>query len=288
MSSRFGYGRPDSLSEALDFLARHGTETAILAGGTDLMVSVRSGELRSRYVLDVSRLEELRTVELSDGVLAVGSALTHTEIATHPLIRKYAPVLARASGCVGSTQIRNLGTLGGNVANASPAADSVPPLMVHNAKVVIRSASGERVESLGDFISGPNLTILKPGELIARLLLDPMDQNYRYSFQRIARRKTLAIARMNVAALGLLGADGMVLDLRLSIGSVTPRPCRMTAAEELVKHEKPREELLWKAAEEVSQEMVRWSGIRPTTEYKRPAVEGLVFRALSDIFRGEV
>lgn len=288
MRSRFGYGRPESLSEALDFLARKGSETAILAGGTDLMISVRSGDLRSRYVLDVSRLAELRTVELSNGVLAVGSALTHAEIATHPLIREYAPVLAKASGCVGSTQIRNLGTLGGNVANASPAADTIPPLMVHNARVVIRNASGERVEKLGDFITGPNLTVLKPGELISQLLLDPMEQGYRHSFQRIARRKTLSIARMNVAALGLLAADGLVLDLRLSVGSVTPRPCRMTAVEEIVKQRKPGGELLWKAAESVSKEMVRWSGIRPTTEYKRPAVEGLVFRALSEILRDEV
>lgn len=288
MRSRFGYGRPESLSEALDFLARKGSETAILAGGTDLMISVRSGDLRSRYVLDVSRLAELRTVELSNGVLAVGSALTHAEIATHPLIREYSPVLAKASGCVGSAQIRNLGTLGGNVANASPAADTIPPLMVHNARVVIRNASGERVEKLGDFITGPNLTVLKPGELISQLLLDPMEHGYRHSFQRIARRKTLSIARMNVAALGLLAADGLVLDLRLSVGSVTPRPCRMTAAEEIVKQRKPGGELLWKAAESVSKEMVRWSGIRPTTEYKRPAVEGLVFRALSEILLDEV
>jgi len=287
MRSRFGYYRPGSLSEALGFLGRHGTETAIVAGGTDLMISARSGDLQCEYVLDVSRLEELRAVEVGDGVLTIGSAVTHAEIAAHPVIRELAPVLAKAANCVGSTQIRNMGTIGGNIANASPAADTVPPLMVHNARVAVKSASGDRIEPLGDFIGGPYVTMLKPGELIAKILLEPMRNGYGHSFQRIARRKALSVARMNVAAVGLTDSDGLIQELRLSVGSVTPRPCRMTAAEEVLRHNKPDKDLFWEAAEKVSHEMVRWSGIRPTTEYKRPAVEGLVYRALADLFLGE-
>lgn len=287
MRSRFGYVRPNSLSEALAFLAQHRDRTAILAGGTDLMIAARSGDLQSEYVLDVSRLEELRTVELRDGALAVGPAATHAEIATHPLIHQHAAVLANAARCVGSTQIRNMGTLGGNVVNASPAADTVPPLVIHNAGVVVRNASGERIEALGDFITGPYVTILKPGELVTGILLEPMDSRYRWSFQRIARRKALSIARMNVAAMGLTGSDGLVEDLKLSVGSVVPRPCRMMAAEQLVRGKKPDRDLLWEAAGKVSQEMVRMSGVRPTTEYKRPAVEGLVYRALTELFLSE-
>lgn len=287
MRSRFRYARPASLSEALEFLGSHGTETSIVAGGTDLMVAARRGDLQSRYLLDVSRLEELRSVELRDGALAVGSALTHTEIAAHPLVREHAPALALASACVGSAQIRNMGTIGGNIGNASPAADTVPPLMVHNAKVVVRAVSVDRIDPLGDLFSGPYLTVLKPGELITEVLLEPMGQQYRSIFQRIARRKALAIARMNIAALGLIAENGAIRDVRLSVGSVTPRPCRMTAAEEVLRDERPHPGIFWEAAERVSSEMVRWSGIRPTTEYKRPAVEGLVVRALTRLFLGK-
>ncbi|MCA1959740.1 MAG: xanthine dehydrogenase family protein subunit M [Desulfomonile sp.] len=287
MRSRFRYYRPTSLSEALDFLALHGTDTAIVAGGTDLMISARSGDLQCKYVLDVSRLNELRPVAMSDGLLAIGSAVTHAEIAAHPVTRDVAPVLAKAASCVGSTQIRNMGTIGGNIANASPAADTIPPLMVHNAKIVVKSASGERVEYLGDFVRGPYVTILKPGELITHVLLEPMMSGYRHSFQRIARRRALSIARMNVAALGLVDGNGVIQDLRLSVGSVTPRPCRMTVAEDVLTSNKPDKKVFWEAAEKVSHEMVRWSGIRPTTEYKKPAVEGLVYRALADLFLSE-
>ena len=128
MRSRFEYILPRSLKEALDFLGDHGSQTSIIAGGTDLMIAARNGDVASRYVVDVSRLEEMRTIAVTEGTLSIGAAVTYTEIVNSPQIAQWAPILAQAAGYVGSVQIRNVGTLGGNVANASPAADSVPPL----------------------------------------------------------------------------------------------------------------------------------------------------------------
>jgi xanthine dehydrogenase FAD-binding subunit len=284
MRSRFEYILPRSLKEALDFLGDHGSHTSIIAGGTDLMIAARNGDVASRYVVDVSRLEEMRTISVTEEALSIGAAVTYTEIVNSPQIAQWAPILAQAAGCVGSVQIRNVGTLGGNVANASPAADSVPPLLVHRALVQIRSASSERSEPLEQVIIGPYRTTLKPGEVITRFILEPLGNEYRWSFQRIARRRAVSVARMNAAVIGRLDSRGMVDDLRLSLGSITPEPSRMTEAEDHLKGKVPDPLLIQEAAEKVSLEMVRRSGVRASSEYKRPAVESLVVKALTELF----
>jgi CO/xanthine dehydrogenase FAD-binding subunit len=284
MRSRFEYILPRSLKEALDFLGDHGSQTSIIAGGTDLMIAARNGDVASRYVVDVSRLEEMRTIAVTEGTLSIGAAVTYTEIVNSPQIAQWAPILAQAAGYVGSVQIRNVGTLGGNVANASPAADSVPPLLVHRARVQIRSASSERSEPLEEVIIGPYRTTLKPGEVITRFILEPLGDEYHWNFQRIARRRALSVARMNAAVIGRLDSSGVVEELRLSVGSITPEPSRMIGAEDHLKGKVPDPLLIQEAAEKVSLEMVRRSGVRASTEYKRPAVEGLVVKALTELF----
>lgn len=286
MNARFQYIRPQSLEEGLEILRERGPQTAVLAGGTDLMIAVRKGNLSREFVLDVSGLNELRTVAIANGRLSVGAALTYSEIINNDQVISFAPVLAKAARCVGSLQIRNMGTLGGNAANASPAADAVTALIAHDAQVEIVSARSTRLEALADFIVGPYSTILRPDELITRFILEPLGNTHRFTFQRIARRRTLSIARMNIAAIGRLSEDGSVADLRMSVGSVTPRPSRMTVAEQALLGKMPSGALIREAAKRVSDEMIHRSGVRPSTEYKRPAVEGLVIKALSDLFLG--
>jgi len=283
MRSRFQYFRPQTLKEALAFLASHGAETSVLAGGTDLMILIRRGEITSNFVMDISRLDELRTVQKADAAICVGAALTYTEIINDDVVNEFTPVLAEAAGYVGSVQIRNLGTLGGNAANASPAADSIPPILVHNGRVIIQSASSERIEPLQDFIAGPYRTNLKPEELITGFLLEKDVGDYRYTFQRVARRKALAVARINAAAVARLDSAGLVEDLRLSVGSITPQPMRMSSAENHLKGRRPDMATIREAAEKVTREMLRRSGVRPSTEYKQPAVEGLVIKVLSKV-----
>jgi CO/xanthine dehydrogenase FAD-binding subunit len=199
-------------------------------------------------------------------------------------VSENARVLVKAISTIGSLQIRNVGTIGGNAANASPAADSVPALMVHDAWVRIKSARAERVEPLADFIVAPNKTTLKSDEIITAFVLKRISGDYRSSFHRIARRRSLSIARINCAALAKCADDGKVVDLRLSLGSITPSPRRMTQAEEFVKGRYPTLDVIADAAELVSAEMVRVSGIRSSTEYKKPAAEGLTIKCLMEVF----
>jgi CO/xanthine dehydrogenase FAD-binding subunit len=248
------------------------------------MISVRAGHLSSRYLVDVSRLEEMRSIGHADSRLRIGAAATFSEIINSPEVQRWAPALVKACRLIGSVQIRNVGTLGGNIANASPAADGVPPLVVHNGMAVVVSSSSERVISIEELITGPYRTSLKRGELISHILLDAVGDGYRNIFERVARRRALAIARTNLAAIGCVDTDGIVSDLRISVGSVTPAPCRMRNAEDLMRGNRPGMRLIQEAANKVSQEMIRQSGIRSTTEYKKPVVEGLVIKALTELF----
>jgi CO/xanthine dehydrogenase FAD-binding subunit len=283
MQHRFRYIRPGTLSEALEFLSEHGSSTAILAGGTDLMIAVRRGDVPARFMMDVSRLEELRSIERCNGSLSVGATVTYTELINSPLVRQYAPVLASAARSVGSVQIRNVGTLGGNVANASPAADSVPPLVVHEALVEIRSATSQRTARVEDVFAAPYVTNLTGEELITRFVLKPLDAGYRHGFQRIARRRALSIARISAAALACIDSEGSVTDVRLCVGSILPKPRRMVEAEDLLMGSRPEPELVRKAAAAVSREMIRVSGLRQSTEYKQLAVKGIVTKVISDV-----
>ncbi|MFH0823944.1 MAG: xanthine dehydrogenase family protein subunit M [Pseudomonadota bacterium] len=284
MRSRFNYIRPRSLKEALGVLDEHGRKAAVLAGGTDLGIAVRKETLAAECVVDVSRLSEMRSVGMENGLLRIGAAVTFTELIRDPLVLAYAPVAARGCRHIGSVQIRNAGTLGGNVANASPAADGVPSLVVHGARALVRSQNDERVVPVEELITGPYRTSLRPGELIVEFLLDAAPEGVRFSFHRVARRKALSIARINIAAMACVDADGTVTDIRMSVGSVTPSPTRMKAAETHLVGKRPTKVLVREAAEMVSAEMIRHSGVRPSTEYKKPAVEGLVTKALYELF----
>ena len=284
MRSRFYYIRPDSLTEALDFLKDNGSRTRILAGGTDLLIEIREGSVKADYVLDVSRLADLREIRRAGGHIRVGAAATYTEIIASPVIQQAAPLLAMAARCVGSAQIRNAGTLGGNVANASPAGDGIPPLIVHDALAEIRTGEEKRTVPVTDLITGPYTTGLKPGELITAFLLEPLKPGCRISWQRVARRQSLSVARMNAAATGEMDESGAVSSVKLSVGSVTPVCLRCSGAEQILLGKVPDEDHIAQAARAVSEVMVDISGVRPTTEYKRPAVEGLVIKAFRELF----
>ena len=284
MNIKFKYLRVNSLEECLSALADYGPETAILAGGTDLMISLRNGARTPKLVMDISRLNETRLVEKDNDTIRIGATLTYSDLIAHPLVAGNFPALATAMNCVGSPQIRNIGTLGGNIANSSPAADSVPPMMVHQAEVMVQKANSVRIEKLEKIIVGPYSNTLEPDELITNIILKPVETSYRQSYRRIARRKSLSIARVNVAVLGKTNFDGFIEDARISVGSVAPTPLRIKRVEESLKGLKPGPEFFEDASEMVARQIVELVGMRQSTEYKRPAIAGLVLKCLEDVF----
>jgi len=284
MRSHFEYLRPSCLSECLDILNQRGNETAILAGGTDVMISLRTGAKKPRTVMDISRLPETLLVEPGEETILLGSTLTYSELIDHPTIRYEFPALCAAMSCVGSLQIRNVGTLGGNIANSSPAADSVPPMMIRDAEIMVQKKGSIRIQKLGKFISGAHSNTLEPDELITGIILRKVERGYRESYHRIGRRKSLSIARINMAILGRLDDSRQIEDARISVGSVAPTPMRMTDVEIQLRGRKPESNTMREAGEMIARQIIDLVGVRHSTEYKQPAIAGLALKCLEDVF----
>jgi len=270
------YLRPRSLAEALDLLSRGG-DARVLAGGTDLMVAARHGKVELGALVDVTAIPELRALhEDEDGTLRVGAATTHSEAAGNPLIRQRAPVLAQASAWVGSVQVRNLGTLGGNAVNASVAADTLAALAGLRAHFDVVGPRGGRRLSVEDFFQAPGQTALAADELLVAILI-PRQTPHAASFLKVGRRRAAAISRLSAAVMAN-PETGMA---RIAIGAVFPRPQRLLEAEEVVHrgYDDPQLEEAGRAAAEAVRQI---SGGRASMSYKLPVVRALVTRALRE------
>jgi len=277
----FEYKIPKTIEEAIDLLWKTEGKTKIVAGGTDLVIGLRDGDHTPQFIIDITRIEELRKIEEKNGTISIGAAATHSEIASSPMVKKYGKVLSDAASEIGSPQIRNLGTIGGNIVNASPAADTLPPLMVLNAMGKVMSREGEREVRLSQLFKGPYETNLKPHQLLVGVTFQKLPSDMRSSFIRLARRDAMAIARMSVAVLlRMEERKKRIEDIRIAVGSVTSTPQRMSEAEAFLMGKSPDEEFLRKSSIKVSETMIHRSGVRLSTSYKRPVVEALFVRAI--------
>ena len=285
MTADFEYHRPGSLAEALDYLARHGRETKILAGGTDLVPALRSGEATPRRVLDVSRLPELRGIRRGPEGICVGAAVTLSEIESSEELKAHAPALNRCAAHFASRQVRNVATVGGNVAHCSPCGDTVPPLVVHAAQAVLCGKNGNRRVPVAEIASGPYACSLPADELIVRFLLEPAPDITFADFQKIGRRRELAIARINMAAMARQEADGRLSFVRLALGSCTPTPQRLPEVEEALLGRVPTAARLREAGRMLAARTIADSGRRPSAAYKEAAIQGLFLRMLFPLVR---
>ncbi|MCB6202280.1 FAD binding domain-containing protein [Extibacter muris] len=281
---RYNYYRAETLQDVCRVLAKQKDKVRILAGGTDLLVQIREQDKKWKdleAVLDITMLDkELRYIKEDGDKIRIGALSTHTDIETSPILQKFCPFLSVASSTVGSPQIRNRGTIGGSICNASPAADPLTPLIAMDAAAVIMGVDGEREILLKDFYLGKGATDLKDGEFVKEFAVNKLQENAVTTFVKLGRRKALAISRMNVSVILCTDETGMITDARISPGCIFIVPDRVTAAEQAVIGYQPSKELFAKAGKAVSDEMIKRTGIRWSTEYKQPVIEGLVEEAL--------
>lgn len=274
------YVRPDNLNTALDFLSLHGPETEIVAGGTDVMVDLREGKLdQKKYLLDVSRLAELKGIEVKDGTLVIGAGVTLTQINCSDLIKEVAPALAKCSTVFAGKQVRNKATIGGNIAHSSPCGDTLPPLVIHDAKVLVASKDKEKLIPVETIASGPYQSSLPPDALIVKFILKPCKAMFA-DFQKIGRRKELAISRMSLAVMADTDENGRISFIKVGLGACTPTPHRMDAVEQFLMGKIPTQQVIWEAGKLLSQKMIEITGRRSSIVYKEPAVQGLFMRIL--------
>ena len=187
------------------------------------MVDLRSGELKTRYLLDVSRLEELKGIHMEGEELVVGATVTLSEIYSSAILAQYAPALKKSAYNFASKQIRNVATIGGNVAHCSPCGDTVPPLVIHEAEVVFAGKNGERRVPIAEVATGPYYCHIARDEIITSFILKPMDADFA-DFQKIGRRKELAISRMSMAAMVNKDEKNRISFMRLSLVPVHRHP----------------------------------------------------------------
>lgn len=277
----YDYHRPKSKEEVCELLDQYGSSAKLLAGGTDLIVQMFEQSPRLKdiaHVIDLTHIEELRFIKEEDDIVRIGATTTHTDVVESSILQEFAHSLCDATFLIGSPKIRNTGTIGGNIANASPAADSVIPLVAFNARVKILGLKGERDELLVDIIEKPYLLCTDKDEYITEIYFKKLPENTKQSFVKLGRRKAMAISRLTVGVTVL--CDEVIKGATIVPGCIFPVPKRITKAEEFLIGKKPTVELIEEAAEIVSETMIEDTGRRWSTPYKQPVIQTLVKRAL--------
>lgn len=274
---------PGGLEEALEILGREPGAWRPLAGGTDLMVLFASGRLKDTRFLDLGGLADLRGIEVDDEEIRLGALTTFTELRRHPAIREAFPNLADGARLTGALAIQNRGTLGGNLANGSPAADTPPSLLAYGAEVELRSREGARWVPCDAFFTGYKRNALLPGELITRIRLprQPEGPQFHY-FRKVGARKAQAISKTCLSAWGRR-EDGRLAELRLGLGSVAPMPFRARRTEDFLTGQ-PLDRLpVDEACRLLAEEIAPIDDIRSTAHYRRVVTTNLLAEALESL-----
>ncbi|MFQ6101653.1 MAG: FAD binding domain-containing protein [Anaerolineae bacterium] len=275
------YYTPTSVDEALRLLAEHGPEARIIAGGTDLLVELRRGDRQARVLVDVTRIGGLDQVRLDDaGLVHVGPAVTHNQAVASDLLVKRGFPLPLACWRVGTPQLRNRGTIAGNLVTASPANDTITALWALGARLKLRSVRGERTLSFADFYQGVRQTVLAPDEMVTDVIFPALASNQRSAFAKLGLRRTHAIALVNVAAV-LTFDDDVVTQACITLGSVAPTIIRAREAEGALVGASLSEERIAEAADLAAQTAVPIDDIRAGADYRSEMVRVLVRRALT-------
>jgi OHCU decarboxylase len=276
---------PGSLQAVVSLLATQPDEWLPIAGGTDIMVQYAAGKLVARKLVSLWNLPELRRFQVSAGELSIGAGCTYTDLRGHEVVAREFPLLVSAARWTGGIANQNRGTLGGNIVNASPAADSLPALLVYEAELALVSARGERRVRYVDFHSGYKTTLLAPGELIRAVCLARRFRGYFSYARKVAARRAQAIAKVAMAGLGRM-AGGVVEDVRIALGSVAPVPLRLWETEQTVRGQVIDATLVSQAREAAAREIRPIDDIRSKATYRSAVVGNLVAEFLYRL-RGE-
>jgi CO/xanthine dehydrogenase FAD-binding subunit len=266
---------PRNLEDALERLAREPGAWKPFAGGTDLMVLLEAGKLSHRKFLSIWKLPELRGIVVTPAHVTLYALTTYSEIRRHELLAREFPLLCRAAAETGSIATQNRGTLGGNIANASPAADSPPALLVYDADLELVSAGGTRWVPYHGFWKGYKQLAMRDGELIRAIRL-PRDKSLSKQFYRkVGTRRAQAISKVCVAGAAHMDA-GQIIDVRIALGSVAPTVLRAIETEKVLRGEKPVPAILQVAQQALAREIAPIDDIRSSARYRLRVAQNLL------------
>lgn len=278
--SRFDYHQPESLADAVDLAARFGGQASFLAGGTDLIVQIERGRVAPRHVIGLGRVPGLAGIEVN-GRIALGARVTHRAIEQTPALAGPLRCLVEGAEVIGGHQVRNVATVGGNLVNASPAADLVPCLLALDGVVTLVGPGGEREIPIERFLLGPNRTARRPDELVTRVDLPALPPRAATAFLKAGRRRAMEISVVCVAArLDLDATLERCLEARVVLGAVAPTAVRAHAAERLLEGQPVGGEAFRRAAEAAQEACRPIDDVRASAGFRQHLVGVLVRRAL--------
>jgi CO/xanthine dehydrogenase FAD-binding subunit len=283
--AKFEYYAPPTVEEASRLLVEAGAGAFVLAGGTDLLVKINHEMVHPRAVISLNKIKELDFIRFQrNRGLTIGAGARLADVEAHPDIRRKYPAVAYAAGVTANTQVRNMGTVAGNLCNAAPSAENAPTLIAMNAEVALFGKDGERRLPLEDFFKGPGLTALEPGEIMTSIFVPLPPAGSGASYQHISARGKVDISAVCVGAMVCPG-EGALKDVRIALGAVAPVPMRAVKAERVLKGKAISDDLVNKAAEQARKEARPISDMRAGAEYRRAMVEVLTRRALIEALK---
>jgi carbon-monoxide dehydrogenase medium subunit len=283
----FDFYQPASLAEASRLLKENGPGGRFLAGGTDLVIAMKEKGLLPKYIVDLKRVPGLSGIrENDDGSITIGALTTMYSIETSPLIKKKYPFLSQSAAEVGSIQIRNRATIGGNMANATPSADTAPALIALNATAKIASAAGERTVPLEEFFRGPGQTIMSADEILTEIAIPKTGLELVGDYIKFSPRDMMDLAYIGVAVVYNLAADRRCTGVRIVLGAVAPTPIRAKNSEALLEGKVLTEELAEQVGTESAKESKPISDVRSSADYRRAMVGVMTKRALLNAAAG--
>jgi carbon-monoxide dehydrogenase medium subunit len=271
------YYHPNELSTTFALMRQYEGEARLLAGGTDLLVRLKSGRMTPKAVIDIKGIRELNAgIERQGAEITLGSLTLMADVESHPLVRELFPALSESAHMVGSVQIRNRATIAGNLCNASPAADTAPALLIYNARVVCASSSGERILPLVEFILGPGKTALQKDELVQAIVLPLPPQGQASVFTRLTRRKGVDLATINLCC--QVHTSGLT---RFVLGAVGPTPIFVEEPDGILASTTVSLEEKKACLERLMQKAAPISDVRASKEYRQAMLTVLGLRAVT-------
>ena len=279
---RFDYIRPGNMEDAIAALQAN-DEPYLLAGGTDLLIGMKTKAVKPKCLIDLKGIPSIDCIEYDNG-FKIGALTTVRDVEVSPLIREKIPALSEAAGTLGSIQIRNRATIGGNLCHGSPAADMAAILLAMNCELQIATGNGAKTIGLDQFFTGPNSTVLNRNEVLSQIIIPKEIEQYKGIYMKHGPRKAMDIGIVNIAI--LLDADvggGFCNQIMIALGAVAPRPIRAKKAEALLNANRLTPELIQEAAEAASNEATPITDFRASAGYRKELVKNLIVKGIQQV-----
>ena len=280
----FEFLEPSTINGAISFFLGYGDKGKVVAGGTDLIVKMRRGDIRPDYLINLKGVEGLNYIKYNS-ILQIGCLTTLNAIKSSPIIKENFSILSQSAAKIGSSQVRNIATIGGNICNASPSADTVPALIILESMLKIIGPDGERSIPIEKFFIGPSETVLNKGEILTSIEIPRQHPNTKAIYIKHSVRRAMDLAIVGVAiSINIKG--GVCEDIKIGLGAVAPTPIRANSAEEIMRGKEINDHLIEMVAEITSTEISPISDIRGSAEYREEMVKVLTKRGLKELIYG--